>query len=86
MAAAGVACVSQTAGPEAVLAGEARLPFALMGFVTDHAAAGWAPSRRPTRRSRGCSASAGILQRALLASLPRLAAEPGEPAGILFAI
>ena len=24
-------------GPEAVLAGEARLPFALMGFVTDHA-------------------------------------------------
>ena len=44
-------------GPEAVLAGEARLPFALMGFVTDHAT-GWAPSRRPTRRSRGCSARA----------------------------
>jgi 5'-methylthioadenosine phosphorylase len=37
LAAAGVTAVSQTAGPEVVLAGEAELPMALVGFVTDHA-------------------------------------------------
>lgn len=35
--AVGVTAVSQTAGPEAVLAGEAELPYALLGFVTDYA-------------------------------------------------
>jgi 5'-methylthioadenosine phosphorylase len=34
---AGVTAVSQTAGPETVLCGEAELPYALLGFVTDHA-------------------------------------------------
>ena len=29
--------VSQTAGPETVLAGEAELPFALVGYATDYA-------------------------------------------------
>ncbi len=33
----GVTAISQTAGPEAVLAGEAEIPFALVGFVTDYA-------------------------------------------------
>jgi len=33
----GVSAVSQTAGPEAVLAGEAGLVYALVGFVTDYA-------------------------------------------------
>lgn len=35
--AAGVSAVSQTAGPETVLAGEAGIPYALLGFVTDYA-------------------------------------------------
>jgi purine nucleoside phosphorylase len=35
--AAGVSAVSQTAGPETVLAGEAQLPYALLGYVTDYA-------------------------------------------------
>lgn len=34
---AGVTAVSQTAGPETVLAGEAALPYALVGYVTDYA-------------------------------------------------
>src|SRR3954468_2283107 len=34
---AGVAAVSQTAGPETVLAGEARIPYALAGYATDYA-------------------------------------------------
>lgn len=37
LATAGVTAVSQTAGPEAVLAGEAELPMALVGYVTDYA-------------------------------------------------
>jgi 5'-methylthioadenosine phosphorylase len=34
---AGVTAVSQTAGPETVLAGEAKIPFALAGYATDYA-------------------------------------------------
>ena len=34
---AGVTAVSQTAGPETVLCGEAELPYALLGFLTDYA-------------------------------------------------
>ena len=37
LAAAGVSAVSQTAGPETVLAGEAGIPYAAVGFVTDYA-------------------------------------------------
>lgn len=37
LAAAGVTAVSQTAGPETVLAGEAELPYALLGYATDYA-------------------------------------------------
>src|SRR5687767_10450193 len=37
LAAAGVTAVSQTAGPETVLCGEAELPFALVGYATDYA-------------------------------------------------
>ena len=37
LSAAGVCAVSQTGGPETVLCGELELPFALVGFVTDHA-------------------------------------------------
>lgn len=35
--AAGVTAVSQTAGPETVLFGEAGIPYALLGFQTDYA-------------------------------------------------
>src|SRR3954453_13576177 len=37
LAAVGVTAVSQTAGPETVLAGEAEIPFALIGYATDYA-------------------------------------------------
>jgi 5'-methylthioadenosine phosphorylase len=37
LASHGVSAVSQTAGPEVVLAGEAEVPMALLGFVTDYA-------------------------------------------------
>lgn len=37
LATCGVSAVSQTGGPETVLCGELELPFALLGYVTDHA-------------------------------------------------
>jgi purine nucleoside phosphorylase len=37
LAASGVTHVSQTGGPEAVLCGEAELPYALIGYATDYA-------------------------------------------------
>src|SRR5919198_1244554 len=37
LAQAGVTAVSQTAGPETVLCGEAELPYALVGYATDYA-------------------------------------------------
>jgi purine nucleoside phosphorylase len=37
LAVAGVTAVSQTAGPETVLCGEAELPYALLGYATDYA-------------------------------------------------
>ena len=37
LSACGVCAISQTGGPETVLCGELELPFALVGYVTDHA-------------------------------------------------
>src|SRR4051795_630242 len=37
LAQCGVTAISQTAGPETVLAGEAGIPFALLGYATDYA-------------------------------------------------
>ena len=37
LSAIGVGAISQTAGPETILAGEAGLAYALVGFVTDYA-------------------------------------------------
>ncbi|MBJ7455359.1 MAG: phosphorylase [Thermoleophilia bacterium] len=86
LAVAGVAAVSQTGGPETVLAGEARLPFALVGFVTDHAN-GVMPELTPAETlARLFSESAGVFQRALRSALPVIAAEPGPPAGIVFSL
>jgi purine nucleoside phosphorylase len=86
LAAAGVAAVSQTGGPETVLAGEARLPFALIGFVTDHAN-GVMPEPTPAETlARLFGESAGAFQSALRAALPAIAADPGAPAGFLFAL
>jgi purine nucleoside phosphorylase len=47
MRAAGCAAVSQTCGPEAVLAGELEIPYALAGFGVNHADAPGAPSTPP---------------------------------------
>lgn len=86
LAAAGVAAVSQTGGPETVLAGEARLPFALVGFVTDHANGVMEQPTSTETLARLFGESAGVFQRALREALPLIAADPGEPAGMVFAL
>ena len=86
LAAAGVAAVSQTGGPETVLAGEARLPFALVGFVTDHAN-GVTEELTPARDARPAVRRE---RRALPAGPARGAAahrrRPGRGRGIVFSL
>lgn len=80
-AAAGVTAVSQTAGPEVVLAGEAELPLALVGFVSDYAngiTAGPEPVDALLARIRD---SQRIFAALIEATLPRL--ESPTAAGIV---
>lgn len=86
LAAAGVVAVSQTGGPETVLAGEARLPLALVGFVTDHANGVTAEPTPAETLARLFAESAGVFQGMLAQALPRIAEAPGDPAGIMFAL
>ena len=80
LAACGVTAVSQTAGPEVVLAGEAGLPMALAGFVTDYAngVGEQEPVEALLARMRE---SPGILAALVAEALPRI----GEltPAGLV---
>ena len=43
---AGVMAVSLTCGPEAVLAGELELPYALIGFPVNYATGVWEPETK----------------------------------------
>lgn len=86
LAGAGVAAVSQTGGPETVLAGEARLPFALVGFVTDHANGVMHEPTSAQTLARLFGESGGVFQRMLAAALPALDDAPGDPAGIVFSL
>ena len=82
LAAIGVSAVSQTAGPEVVLAGEAELPYALVGFVTDYAN-GVAEVPEPidalVARMRE---STGILAALLAGAFPTIRAP--KPAGFVY--
>ena len=86
LAQAGVTAVSQTAGPETVLCGEAELPYGLLGYATDYAN-GVSEAATPVEellRLIGASSDvfAGLLARALpaLAALP----EPPKPTGVIY--
>jgi purine nucleoside phosphorylase len=84
LAAAGVTAVSQTGGPETVLFGELEIPYALLGFVTDHA--NGASPGEPTpvgELVKLLRASTGAYGAVIEAALPRLAADPPSPAGTM---
>jgi purine nucleoside phosphorylase len=84
LAAAGVTAVSQTAGPETVLAGEAELPFALIGYATDYAN-GVQPEPTPVERLLELiAASTDAFARVLAAAVPRVDEAALAPAGIVY--
>jgi 5'-methylthioadenosine phosphorylase len=84
--AAGVTAVSQTAGPETVLAGEAKIPYALLGYATDYANGVKPDEPTPVDELiRLVGASTDAFARVLAAAVPRVAAAAPEPVGTHFA-
>jgi purine nucleoside phosphorylase len=84
LAAAGVTAVSQTAGPETVLAGEAELPFALVGYATDYANGVMAEATPVERLLELIAASTDVFARLLEAALPRIDTGALAPTGIVY--
>ena len=81
LALAGVTAVSQTAGPETVLCGEAELPYALLGYATDYAN-GVKPEATPVEElMRLIGASGETFATTLARAVPRAAAADLAPVG-----
>jgi 5'-methylthioadenosine phosphorylase len=82
--AAGVTAVSQTAGPETVLCGEAELPYALLGYATDYAN-GVSPEPTPVEELvRLVGASGGVFARVLADAMARIDPSALAPVGTHF--
>jgi purine nucleoside phosphorylase len=72
LALAGVTAVSQTAGPETVLCGEAELPYGLLGYATDYANGVSEETTSVEELLRLIEASSDVFAEALEATLPKL--------------
>jgi purine nucleoside phosphorylase len=84
LAACGVTHVSQTGGPEAVLCGEAELPYALLGYATDYAN-GVQDEATPVQTLLDMMAASTATFAAVLGSaVPRAAAADLSPAGTVY--
>jgi purine nucleoside phosphorylase len=84
LAACGVTHVSQTGGPEAVLCGEAELPYALLGYATDYAN-GVQDQATPMQTLLDMmAASTQTFADVLAAAVPRAAAADLEPTGTVY--
>jgi purine nucleoside phosphorylase len=82
--ACGVTAVSQTAGPETVLAGEAEVPYALIGYATDYAN-GVQPEPTPVEELiRLVGESGAAFAKTLAAAVPRVTGADPEPVGTHF--
>jgi 5'-methylthioadenosine phosphorylase len=82
--AAGVTAVSQTAGPETVLCGEAELPYALIGYATDYAN-GVSDEPTPVEELvRLIGASGAAFATTLAAAVERIDPSALEPVGTHF--
>jgi 5'-methylthioadenosine phosphorylase len=83
--AAGVTAVSQTAGPETVLAGEAEIPYALLGYATDYANGVKPDEPTPVEELiRLIGASTATFASVLAAAVPRVAGAELQPVGTHF--
>lgn len=84
LAACGVTHVSQTGGPEAVLCGEAELPYALLGYATDYAN-GVTEAATPVQTLLDMmAASTATFAAVLSAAVPRAATADLAPAGTVY--
>jgi purine nucleoside phosphorylase len=84
LAACGVTHVSQTGGPEAVLCGEAELPYALLGYATDYAN-GVQDEATPVQTLLDMMAASTATFASVLASaVPHAAAADLSPAGTVY--
>jgi 5'-methylthioadenosine phosphorylase len=84
LAAAGVTAVSQTAGPETVLCGEAELPYALLGYATDYANGVSEKATPVDELLRLIGASKDVFRSVLGHALPRVAAAELGPTGVMY--
>jgi len=76
--------VSQTGGPEAVLCGEAELPYALLGYATDYAN-GVQDEATPVQTLLDMmAASTQAFAAVLAAAVPRAAAADLTPTGTVY--
>ncbi|MEV4423327.1 MTAP family purine nucleoside phosphorylase [Patulibacter sp. NPDC049589] len=81
LVAAGVTAVSQTAGPETTLFGEAGIPYGLIGFQTDYAN-GISDVATPVATLMDLiSRSTGSFATVLAGAIPLVAAAPPGPVG-----
>jgi purine nucleoside phosphorylase len=84
LAAAGVTAVSQTAGPETVLAAEAEIPYGLLGYATDYAN-GVKETPTPVEELiRLIGASGEVFAAVLRRALPRLGESAARPSGVIY--
>jgi purine nucleoside phosphorylase len=81
---AGVTVVSQTAGPETVLAGEAGIPYALLGYATDYANGVVSPPTPVSELERLIGASGETFAATLARAVPRIDAEALAAVGTHF--
>jgi purine nucleoside phosphorylase len=84
LAQAGVTAVSQTAGPETVLCGEAELPYGLIGYATDYANGVSEVATPVDELLRLIAASSRVFADVLERALPRLAATDPKPPGVIY--
>jgi 5'-methylthioadenosine phosphorylase len=84
LAQCGVTAVSQTAGPETVLSGEAEIPYALIGYATDYANGVQEVATPVAELVRLIEASPEAFARTLTAALPHVQAATLDPVGSHF--
>jgi purine nucleoside phosphorylase len=84
LALAGVTAVSQTAGPEAVLCGEAELPYALLGYATDYANGVHEEPTPVAELVRLIGASAGVFAQVLATAVGALPGRRLTPPGTVY--
>jgi purine nucleoside phosphorylase len=84
LAQAGVTAVSQTAGPETVLAAEAEIPYGLLGYATDYANGVKETATPVDELLRLIGASGEVFASVLAHALPKLADAEPRPAGVIY--